>query len=133
MPNMVDVTVRKADGTTDIVYKSLSPSAGDTTPAQWRVESIGSIPANRPILQCSSKYTADRKARIVTVKLVYPETYTDSTTGLVMTRLRTSDSYTRIFPLDAGDTVNQESAAQFANLLKSNLMQSVLTSGFAPS
>lgn len=133
MPNMANITVKKADGTTDIIYVNLSPSAGDTTPAMWRVESIGSIPGNRPALQCTSKFTADRRARIVTVKLVYPETYTDSTTGIIQTRLRTSDSYTRIIPLDASDSVNQESAAQFANLLKSTLLQQVLSSGFAPS
>lgn len=133
MPNMANITVKKADGTTDIIYVALSPSAGDATPAQWRVEAMGTVPGNRPVFQVASKYTADRKARIVTVKLLYPQTYTDSATGLVLTQLRTSDSYTRIFPLDAGDSVNQESAAQFANLLKSSLMQSVLTSGFAPS
>lgn len=133
MPNMANIVVKKADGTTDITYTGLSPSAGDNTPAQWRVESIGTIAGNRPVLKVSSKYTADHKARIINVKLVYPETYTDANSGLVMTRLRTSDSYTRIFPLDASDTVIQESMAQFANLLKSTLIQDVGKTGFAPS
>lgn len=133
MPSMANITVKKYDGTTDIVYTALSPSGGDSTPAQWRVDSIGTIPSNRPFLSVSSKYTANRQARVITTKLVYPETVTDSTTGLTSVRLTTSDSYTRIIPLNGNDATAQESAAQFANLLKSTLLQQTMQAGFAPT
>jgi hypothetical protein len=133
MPNMADITVKKNDGTTDIIYVSLAPSAGDKTPAQWRVEAIGSVPGNRPTFTVQSKYSTDRQARVVEGKLLYPETFTDSTTGIVATRLRESFSFTHIVRMDAADATTAELSAQAANLLKSVLMQSVLKSGFAPS
>lgn len=133
MPNMADITVKKADGTTDVIYVALSPSAGDKTPAQWRIEAIGTVPGNRPQFQVSSKFSADRQARIVEGKLVYPETFTDSTTGIVATRLRETFQFTSIIRLDAADGTTAELAAQAANLLKSTLVQSVLKTGYAPA
>lgn len=133
MPNMADITVKKSDGTTDIVYVALSPSAGDKTPAQWRVEAIGTVPGNRPTLAVTSRFSVDRQARVVEGKLLYPETFTDSTTGIVATRLRESFSFTHIIRQDAADTTTKELSAQAANLIKSPLIQSVLMTGFAPS
>lgn len=133
MPNMADITVKKADGTTDITYVALSPSAGDKTPAQWRVEAIGTVPGNRPTLAVTSRFSVDRQARVVEGKLLYPETFTDSTTGIVATRLRESFSFTQIIRQDAADSTTKELSAQAANLVKSALIQSVLMTGFAPS
>lgn len=133
MPSMADITVKKNDGTTDVVYVALTPSSGDRTAAQWRVEAIGTVPGNRPVFQITSRYSADRQARIVEGKLVYPETYTDSTTGIVSTRLRDSFSFTEIIRLDGSDATTNELAAQAANLMKSTLIQSVLKAGFAPT
>lgn len=133
MPNMADITVKKADGTTDITYVALSPSAGDKTPAQWRVEAIGTVPGNRPTLAVTSRFSVDRQARVVEGKLLYPETFTDSTTGIVATRLRESFSFTQIIRQDAADSTTKELSAQAANLIKSALIQSVLMTGFAPS
>jgi len=133
MPTMANITVKKSDGTTDITYTALTPSAGDKVAAQWRVESIGTVAGNRPVFTVQSRYTADRQARVVEGKLVYPETYTDSTTGVVSTRLRETFSFTGVVRLDAADATTAELAAQAANLLKSTLIQSTLTSGFAPN
>lgn len=133
MPNMADIAVKKADGTTDVTYVALSPSAGDKTPAQWRVEALGTVPGNRPHFQVSSKFSADRQARIVEGKLMYPETFTDSTTGLVSTRLRETFQFTSIIRQDASDVTTSEMVAQAANLIKSSLIQSVLKTGFAPA
>lgn len=133
MPNMADITVKKNDGTTDVTYVQLSPSAGDKTPAQWRVEALGTVPGNRPTLSISSKYSVDKMARVVEGKLLYPETFTDTTTGIVATRLRESFSFTQVIRMDAADTTTAELSAQAANLLKHPLIQLVLKSGFAPS
>lgn len=133
MPNMANITVKKNDGTTDITYVALSPSAGDKTPAQWRVESIGTVPGNRPTLSVSSKFSVDKMARIVEGKLQYPETYTDTTTGIVATRLRESFSFTHVIRMDAADITTNELSAQAGNLLVSVLMREILKTGYAPS
>lgn len=36
MPTMANITVKKFDGTTDIVFDALSGSGGDGSPAVWR-------------------------------------------------------------------------------------------------
>lgn len=133
MPNMADITVKKADGTTDITYTSLTPSSGDRVPAQWRVESLGTVAGNRPTLVVSARYSQDRKARLVEGRVVLPETFTDSTTGIISVRNREMFSFNSVVHLDTSDSVVSELAAQSANLLKSALLQSVIKTGFAPS
>lgn len=133
MPNMANITVKKADGTTDVVYVQQTPSAGDKTPARWRVDAIGSVPANRPVFAVTSHSSANGQARLVNGKLSYPETYTDTTTGIVAVRNTATLSFSGILPQNMTDTVIKELAAQFANLLKHAIMQEVLTSGYSPS
>lgn len=133
MAQQADITVKKYDGTTDIVYNALSPSGGDNTPAQWRVNAAGAVASNKPFFTVSAKYTADKRARIVTCKLIMPETYTDTTTGIVSIRNRVSSTFTHIVPLEIADVTGQEAGAQMANLLKSPLIQTTLQTGFAPT
>lgn len=133
MPNMASITIKKADGTTDVIYVNQSPASGDATPARWRIEAIGTVPGNRPTLTVFSKATANGAARVISGKLVYPETYTDSTTGLVAVRNTASASFTAIIPQNLTDTTIAETAAQFANILKATLVQDSIKSGFAPS
>lgn len=133
MPSMANITVKKADGTTDIVYTALSPSAGDKVPAQWRVESIGTVAGNRPVYTVTSRYTADKKARIVEGKLTYPETFTDTTTGIISVRNREVYSHSSIVHLEVADAILMELVSQGANLQKSVLIQDVMKSGFAPT
>lgn len=133
MPAMANITVKKADNTTDIVYTALTPSSGDKVPAQWRVESIGTVAGNRPTLVVQTRYSADKQARIVEGRVTYPETYTDSTTGIISVRNRELFTFSGIVHLATADAIVSELAAQSANLLKSPLMQEVLKTGFAPT
>lgn len=130
MPQMANITIKKADGTTDVVYTALTPSSGDRTKAVWRVESIGAIPGNRPVLEISSKASQNGQARIVEGKMSYPETYTDSTTGVIAVRLRDVASFVTTVDQRGVDTTHNEMAAQFANLLKSALVQSIISTGY---
>lgn len=133
MPSMANIIVKKADGTTDITYTALTPSSGDKVPAQWRVESIGAVAGNRPTFMIQTRYSADKQARIVEGKVSYPETYTDSTTGIVSVRNRELFSFSSVTHLATADAIVAELAAQTANLLKSVLIQDVLKTGFAPT
>lgn len=132
MPTMANITVKKADGTTDITYVAIQPAGGDGLEAVWRVEAIGTIAGNRPRLSLKSKPTADKRARVVDYQLVIPETVTNSTTGVTSVRTKATSRGSFITSLDASDVTNVECAAQTANLLKSALIQICLTTGFAP-
>jgi hypothetical protein len=133
MPSMADLSVKKADGTTVVVYNALAPSSGDRTAAQFRQEAASPIAANRPTFTVSSKASANGKARIVEYNYLYPATYTDTSTGItsVLASVKASGSF--IFSKDISDDVLSEAAAQMSNVLTSTLIQSVLKSGYAPS
>jgi len=133
MPSMADLSVKKADGTTVVVYNALAPSSGDRTAAQFRQETASPVAANRPTFTISSKASANGKARIVEYTFLYPLTYTDTTTNItsVLASVKASGSF--IFSKDISDVVLSEAAAQMANVLSSTLIQSVFKSGYAPS
>lgn len=40
MPQMANITVKKADGTTDVVYTALTPAGGDNSPARWSANAL---------------------------------------------------------------------------------------------
>lgn len=133
MPSMADLSVKMADGTTDVVYNALAPSSGDRTAAQFRQEAASPVAANRPTFTVSSKASANGKARIVEYSFSYPATYTDASTNItsVLASVKSSGSF--IFSKDISDVVLSEAAAQLAHVLDSTLIQSVLKSGYAPS
>lgn len=133
MPSMADIVIKKADGTTDITLTALTPSSGDKSRALWRQESVGTVQANRPTAECVGRYSQNGKFRVVDVRFSYPETYTDSTTGLVRIRDRALFTGTFNLPVENNDTSNNEFAAQSVNWLKSTLMQLVIKGGFAPT
>lgn len=133
MPQMANITIKKLDGTTDIVYNALNPSAGDRTKALWRTEAVGSVAANRNTAMCSSRSSVNGQYRIVDLEFTVPETYTDSTTGQVLVRTRALAKLTFTTDTRASDSTNGEAAAQLGNFVRSSLFQQVLQSGFAPN
>lgn len=133
MANMADVTVKKFDGTTDIVYTALTPSAGDATPAAWRSNSVSVAAGFRPQMQISSKFNGQKTARRVDYIFVYPETAVDSTTGITSVINRVIGSGSFSLPENTPDTVKQEAVLQSINLLKSALISGSIISGYAPT
>lgn len=133
MPAAAAITVKKYDGTTDVVYNVLAGSPGDRQPAVFRLDAFAAIQGNRPVFTVVSKPSTDGSQRIIEWRLQYPELMTDSTTGVQSVRKRCIASGTFTLDRNCTDVTIQEAAAQSANLLKSTLMQAVLVSGFAPT
>lgn len=133
MPDMADITVKKADGTTNITYSKLTPSSGDKVSAQWRSETAGASAGLRPTLQCRSEFNGPRTARRIDYTFQYPYTVTDSTTSVTSVKARIPLSGSMTVPLEIPDTVVSEAVTQAVNLLQSTLMQSVFKSGYAPT
>lgn len=133
MPNMADITVKKADNTTDVIYVAKTPAAGDKTQALWRSDTQGTSAATKPSLAISSQNNGPKTARRVETHFVFCQTATDSTTGLVEIVNRIPFHVTATLPAEVPDTVIAEASAQWANLHDSTLVQSVFQSGFAPT
>jgi hypothetical protein len=133
MANMADITIKKYDGTTDIVFTAMSPSAGDATPSVWRSNSVSVAAGFRPMLSLSSRFNGPKTARRVDYSFVYPETAVNSTTGLttVVNKVVISGSFA--LPENTPDTTKQEAVLQCLNLLKSALISGCLIAGYAPN
>lgn len=127
---MADITVKKADGTTNIVYTAIKASAGDRDTAIWRAESGATFAQGKPELVCVAKPAANNTQRVTMWKLVMPETYTDTTTGLVAVRYRDLASSTFTIDLRVPDSMHNELAAQFGNLMASPAAVAINKGGF---
>jgi len=73
MPNQQNITVKKNDGTTDVIYTGVVPSAGDKSPAKWR-SPIGSAPAFKPELSVVTSPNGNGQVRRLIAEFSYPVT-----------------------------------------------------------
>lgn len=133
MPQMANLTVKKSDGTTDIVYTSMTPSAGDKTPAIWRANTVGDSVALRPEFRAVGMPSPDGARRTLKTNLVFPVVVTDNASGLKkVAGYITQVVETKIF-LAADDATVAEAVAQGANLVNTALMRECARVGFAPN
>lgn len=133
MANMANITVKKADAVTDIVYTALTPSAGDDTPAQWRSDTAATINAGKPVASLVSKWNGAKSVRRSDFHFVYPQVTTNSTTGLTSVVNRIPIHVTAQVPQDVPDTVVAEAVAQAINLFSSALVRDSVKAGYSPT
>lgn len=133
MPTMANITVKRSDTVTDIVYNMLSASGGDNSPAVWRQDSGNTRPLGmRPMFRVWSKFNGPKTARVIDADFVMPVTYTETDTGLTKELGRIPAKLQIVLPLNmtAGDLGE---VVQALNLLYSNLIKEVVTTGYAPT
>lgn len=121
MPAMAAITVKKADGTTDIVYDIKSQSAGDGTWASWRQDTGNTAPFSaRPVLMHRVTESA-KGVRRVDLMYNYPYFYTDTTTSQVVVSPLSVSFKNGVLTVPQGipTTFINEASAQFANLVGS--------------
>lgn len=133
MPNMADITVKKNDGTTDVIYVAKQPSSGDGTPAVWKLDGSFTSDHQKPVFTFSSMESGDRRSRRVKMTYRYPQVYTDTATGLVKVANVTPWEVSGTLPKEMPQTVLDEAAAQLANLFKAALIQAAAKAGYAPT
>lgn len=130
MPNMANITVKKADGVTDVTYTALMPSAGDKTPARWANVAANAVALFRPTYNAFSRSNGSRDARVVETTLKFPDVRTVESIDTVVGNVIVNISAT--VPLQVTDTVISEAVAQAANLFKATLIQDSFKSGYTP-
>jgi len=54
MTALANMTVKKADGSTDVLWTGAVPSSGDKSPAVWENRTVGTAPAHFPKLSVTS-------------------------------------------------------------------------------
>lgn len=132
MPQMANITVKKNDGTTDVVYTQKVASAGDKSAAVWRNETVGTAAAHRPELQETSQYNGPRTARRVNLKFTYPTLVTGSD-GKTQVVDRFLFEGSALVPLGMPDADINEAVSQCMNLGASVLIKDSLKTGYAPT
>lgn len=133
MPNMANITVKKADGTTDVVYVAQAPSAGDSTPARWTQDAASGLVGLRPAFQVQSQFNGNKDVRRVSFSFTFPAKYTDSTTGLDKSLGVVSFSGQVQLPTVIDTTTWNEAFSQLGNLLVSSLIRSSVQTGYSPT
>lgn len=130
MPSLANMTIKKADGTTDTTYYGLVRAAG-ASPAVWKAS--GPHDAAKPELRVSSRDLTKpgQYQREVRVTYVYPEVILDSTTGLytVANRARFTGAFETARGLS--DAAANEAAFQLCNLFAHSLTKDMLYQRFA--
>jgi hypothetical protein len=133
MPQMADIIVKKADGTTNITFTATNPSGGDTSQALWKSNSVSSSNFGRPELVMSSAWNGPRTARKVIGKLTYPQVYVDSSSGATISTDKVIISFDGVIPRAIEDATLSEAVEQAFNLFASALIKSCVKIGYSPT
>jgi len=133
MAVMANVTVKKFDGITDIVWTAITGSGGDKTPAIWRSSSANTgTTGQKPVISMTGRSNADGTVRRIDISASYPSVYTNTSTGLTEVRSKMTFSGSFAVPQNIVLADTQEFAAQISNLIASSLFTTSVIAGFAP-
>jgi len=132
MPSMSNITVKKNDGTTDVVYTAFTPSAGDKTPAAWKNQTVGTAASHRPELKLSSRDNGLNTARRVDGVFSYPSLVT-GTDGKTTVSDKLIINFSAVVPKGMADVDVNEAVSQGCNLVASVLIKDSLKIGYAPT
>lgn len=136
MPSMASITVKKNDGTTDIVFDALSAAAGDGSPAVWRQDTgnTAGLPVGlRSLFKLWTQWNGPKTARQMRFNLVFPYAVQDSTTTLFSAKDRVVYEGIVTIPQAIPATQINEAVAQGLNLLASALVKSAGQAGYSPT
>lgn len=131
MPTIANITVKKADGTTDVVYSAIQGAAGPNVPAQFRNNSVGTTVAERPTFNIKAADNGSRTARRVRCDFSWPTVVTDSG-GNKRVVGRASGEASMLIPQNQDAATIKEQAYQFGNLIASTMVKASFDEGYAP-
>lgn len=135
MPTMASQTVKKADGTTDIVYDAVAGSGGESSAAVWRQDTgaAAGLPVGlRSFFKLTSKWNGPKTARQMLIEGVMPYAVQDSTTTLYSAKDRVVMTATITMP-QAIPSANLNEVVQMLNLMAASLTKSSVQAGYAPT
>lgn len=133
MANLTDLTIKKADGVTDILWSGVTASAGDKNPARYTSKTVSAIPAFQPKLSIRSEGNGDGSVRRVIASAIYPYSVLDTTTNRTSLVSQCTFRGEWAVPQDVPQTVVDEFAAQLANLFDTSALVDVVKTQTAPT
>lgn len=134
MAAIADITVKKSDGTTDIVYAAKQPSSGDNVAAIWRSDANAAPYAGlKPVVSLLSKWNGDKTVRRLVGQGKYNSYSTDSTTTISSKLGSIVLDLTASAPQSIPQADIDEAVDQLLNVFASTAFRTALKSGFAPT
>lgn len=130
MPQMADIVIKKADGTTNVTYSAITASAGDGQPAFWRNNTSATLRGNRWNLSAVARPNGPNTARRVTVKFMAPIVAMVEGQELVVNTIPMET--TAVVPNGLTDADINEAVHQGINLMGCTLIRTVFSDGFGP-
>jgi hypothetical protein len=130
MPTFANITVKKADNTTDILWTGIQASGGDRSPAYWRSLTVGTMNLARPEFRVQARANGSGTARWVESFYTYPYVITGPD-GKPYVADRFTFSGKGVVPIGMTDTDIAEAAAQAMHLHASVLGKSMFRDGFS--
>ncbi len=128
-----NLTVKKADGTTDVTFTVVAGASGDKSPAVYRSNSVGSAAGHHPELRVQSSSNSARTSRKVTCQFSFPTLITSTDSGETTVKNRVNGQFEMILPVEAPDTNIGEAVSQFINLLDHADIVAAIKTGYAPT
>lgn len=130
MPNIANLTIKKKDGVTDILWTAVQPSGGDRSPSVWRSLTVGTMTLARPEFRLVARANGTGSARRVESLFVYPYVITGAD-GKPYVADKFIFSGSGLAPAGMPDTDVGEAAYQCMNLHYMTLVKDCFQSGFA--
>lgn len=131
MANVANLTVKKADGTTDVVYTALKGSGSDTDPALWEVVNAAVARVFRQTASFVSRWNARKTARNCELAVVFPETVLVNGETKLIGSVPVRISVVR--PTNVSDAAVKEAVYQAANIFVLAAIKDQMVSGYAPT
>lgn len=131
MPNQANITVKKNDGTTDVLYTGVQPASG-SVPAIWRAPTTTSA-AHAAELRISSRDAMKGKNREIKGTFQFPQVALNSTTNVTSVIHRAKMMVIGDFPKEMSQAAIDEYVSQFFNLGASQHVKDQFKAGFASS
>lgn len=116
MSTAANITVKKNDGTTDVIYGVLEGRSGDN-PARWMAPALGATPATQPELRVVSRLVPGTEKGKVIATFMYPYATLDTTTGVTTIRSKEMLRLEYTGDREVPQSVRDEACSQGMNLL----------------
>lgn len=129
MPQINDITVKAANGTTDVVFAAVVPSAGDRSPSRWQETAASVFRGHRPTLELQAQFNGPRTARRITGRITMPMVQTGPGAELITGQM--IGDFTCVLPTSVSDSQANEFAARFGNLLAHSLIKQCVSTTYA--
>ncbi len=135
MPTMASITVKKADGATNIIFDSLTGSGGEGSPALWRQDTgaVAALPTGlRSRFALTSAANGPKTARVLRGKGVFPYATQNTATSIYSAKDQCIGEINLTIPDAIPSTDRAEFVHQFLNWCAVTLVKDSAIAGFAP-